>query len=515
MNTLLQPGNHPDADQLSAFAEHALTPHEQQQTLAHLATCAACRNLVYLTQQAAPIELTQPQPVAARRPWFASWNLALPAALALACLILFTIHLHNITTTSKPTAPTTTASVEPPPPTISSTPEPTLKPAAPISTQAAAPKPAHALDKKQSPLIVIAPQTASAVPRPSPAPVGAAMTGASFAGLSFRPQFPSGAIDGRITDPSGAIVPRAKITATNTDTGVAITRESTATGSFSIASLQPGNYNVEAVAPGFQRLLQENVHVEPTQELALNMKLNVGAANQTVTVTDAPPSLDTTNASLGGTIENELYTQLPLTTAGKAKYADPSQAMMATAQRAAAAAPSPAVPPPPAPPQSAQQNVAQQGVYGGTGQTNLNENYIAGVPTRATGSAVAGAAPATATATASDQVTLAAPQLNLPSHLPALSTITRARQVLAIDGAGALFRSEDAGVTWLPVTSQWQGRATRVALAHPPVATDQLARKSVATLAAKPAATPPPLFELTTDTNITYTSPNGQTWRRK
>ena len=42
--------------------------------------------------------------------------------------------------------------------------------------------------------------------------------------------------------------------------------------------------------------------------LGLNIKLTVGGDNTTITVTDAPPFLDTTNATLGGTIENELYT---------------------------------------------------------------------------------------------------------------------------------------------------------------------------------------------------------------
>ncbi len=49
MSELLQAGQHPDADQLNAFVEHTLPAHEQQQTLAHLAVCPACRQIVALS----------------------------------------------------------------------------------------------------------------------------------------------------------------------------------------------------------------------------------------------------------------------------------------------------------------------------------------------------------------------------------------------------------------------------------------------------------------------------------
>ena len=49
MSDLTQFGQHPDADQLTAFVEHALPPHEREQTLAHLATCEHCRAVVALS----------------------------------------------------------------------------------------------------------------------------------------------------------------------------------------------------------------------------------------------------------------------------------------------------------------------------------------------------------------------------------------------------------------------------------------------------------------------------------
>ena len=143
---------------------------------------------------------------------------------------------------------------------------------------------------------------------------------ALFGGSALKAQTTSGGgIQGTVTDPTGAGVPKAEITATNTDTGVQTKKTSGSTGTYSIQPLQAGNYNVEVVAKGFQRLLQENVTVDNASMFGLTLKLTVGGENTTVTVTDAPPFLNTTDATLGGTIENELYSELPLSMSGCAR----------------------------------------------------------------------------------------------------------------------------------------------------------------------------------------------------
>ena len=175
-----------------------------------------------------------------------------------------------------------------------------------------------------------------------------------------------GAISGTVTDKDGHVVPRASITATNTETGVEVKRETTPSGDYSISPLQAGNYNVEVVAKGFSRYLQENVQVNSTQNVGLPpIKLTVGGQDTTITVTDAPPFLETTNATLGGTIENELYTNLPLSMAGGPRDPTSFQYLMPGVQEGA---------------QVTSSGGVQQGIYGGTGQANLNENYIEGVP---------------------------------------------------------------------------------------------------------------------------------------
>jgi Carboxypeptidase regulatory-like domain/Putative zinc-finger len=126
MSELIQSGQHPDADQLSAFVEHALPPHEHEQTLAHLAICPDCRAIVALSLP--PLDespTTQPEPT--RRPWLSGWNLAWPAGglAALAALALFIVHLHNVAPAKSGVTPPTEVA--------------TSRPLAPLPVQSAPP----------------------------------------------------------------------------------------------------------------------------------------------------------------------------------------------------------------------------------------------------------------------------------------------------------------------------------------------------------------------------------------
>ena len=201
---------------------------------------------------------------------------------------------------------------------------------------------------------------------------------ALFSSITLEAQTTSGGgVQGTVTDPSGANVANAEVTATNTDTGVATTRKTNGTGNYAIQPLQAGNYNVEVVAKGFQRLLQENVTVNNASMFGLNLKLTIGGENTTITVTDAPPFLNTTDSTLGGTIENELYSSLPLSMNGGPRDPTAFQYLMPGVQENPANNGNTT---------DASGNLTtgatngNSGIYGGTGQTNLNENYIEGVP---------------------------------------------------------------------------------------------------------------------------------------
>ena len=121
-----------------------------------------------------------------------------------------------------------------------------------------------------------------------------------------------GSIEGTVTDSTGAVVPGAAITITNTATGVETVRTATGAGFFSISPVLPGAYTVEVAAKGFETLVQDNVVVDALQTRTINPVLAVGAATQTVTVTGAPPVLDTADATIEQTMENSTYSNLPI-----------------------------------------------------------------------------------------------------------------------------------------------------------------------------------------------------------
>ena len=121
-----------------------------------------------------------------------------------------------------------------------------------------------------------------------------------------------GSIVGTVTDSTGAVIPNAAVTATNTATNIAIVVKSSSAGFFTISPVLPGTYTIQIVAQGFKTLIQDNVVVDALQIRAVSPVLTVGAETQTVTVTAAPPVLNTADATLGTIMENETYMNLPL-----------------------------------------------------------------------------------------------------------------------------------------------------------------------------------------------------------
>ena len=127
----------------------------------------------------------------------------------------------------------------------------------------------------------------------------------------------SGAIQGTITDTTGAVIPNVPVTATNVATGVETKRNSTGAGVYVISPLAPGQYTVTVEATGFQTAVQQGVVVDALGVVGLNVTLKVGSSTDRVTVTDAPVQLNTDDATLGQTVRNEVYTSLPLAMNGQ------------------------------------------------------------------------------------------------------------------------------------------------------------------------------------------------------
>ncbi len=121
-----------------------------------------------------------------------------------------------------------------------------------------------------------------------------------------------GAVSGTVLDPSGASIPGATIVITNTANNIATTTTSTSSGDYAVSTLDPGVYTITVTATGFQKLLQKNVQVNALETQTFSPKLTIGGSDQEVTVSTLPPQLETTNATLGATMENDMYSALPI-----------------------------------------------------------------------------------------------------------------------------------------------------------------------------------------------------------
>ena len=98
------------------------------------------------------------------------------------------------------------------------------------------------------------------------------------------------------------------MTATNVATGVQTSRQTTSAGYYSLSPLPAGRYSVTVTARGFQALVQQSVVVGALAVVGVNLRLQLGATSQQVTVSSAPPVVDTSDASMGQTVRNEVYT---------------------------------------------------------------------------------------------------------------------------------------------------------------------------------------------------------------
>jgi hypothetical protein len=121
-----------------------------------------------------------------------------------------------------------------------------------------------------------------------------------------------GEIKGVVTDASGAVIPGAVVTATSTTTGTKLTRTTSNSGDFDITPLDAGIYSVTIAAKGFETLNQQDVHVNALEVADLKLALTVGSESQSVNVSTAPPQLETSNATLGATMEHDMYSALPI-----------------------------------------------------------------------------------------------------------------------------------------------------------------------------------------------------------
>lgn len=135
--------------------------------------------------------------------------------------------------------------------------------------------------------------------------------------LAFLPkpgyaQATTGQIVGQVTDPLGAVIPGAAITATDESKGVSFHGTTDSTGNYTVLSVPPGIYSVTAAAPGFADARYAHAVLTIDQHLALNFQLKLGSVSASVQVTEAPPVLQSSTAEVGTVISGDAIVDLPL-----------------------------------------------------------------------------------------------------------------------------------------------------------------------------------------------------------
>lgn len=119
-------------------------------------------------------------------------------------------------------------------------------------------------------------------------------------------------VKGTVTDPSGAAVAGAQITATNDATGIQFTTVSGADGGYLFAQLPIGSYTVKATAQGFKSFTATGIVLNIDQEYVEPIQLSLGSTSEVVQVSASPVQVNTTDMQLSNVIDSQQMVELPL-----------------------------------------------------------------------------------------------------------------------------------------------------------------------------------------------------------
>ncbi|MGB6686646.1 MAG: TonB-dependent receptor [Terracidiphilus sp.] len=133
-----------------------------------------------------------------------------------------------------------------------------------------------------------------------------------FSGRVALSQVDEGAITGVVKDTSGAVIPNAEVTLTNPDTDFMLQGKSNGVGFYSFAPIKIGRYKLSASVPGFETTTQENITVNIQDRLNIDITLKPGAVNENVTVTSAPPLIQTESSTVGQSMSTDAINATPL-----------------------------------------------------------------------------------------------------------------------------------------------------------------------------------------------------------
>src|SRR5215208_77325 len=124
-------------------------------------------------------------------------------------------------------------------------------------------------------------------------------------------QIDTGIISGRVMDPSGAVVPGAEITVTHIESNIQSKGQSNEDGMFRVPSLKSGAYKLAVTAAGFKSLSREGVILRIGENLAVDLRLEVGAVTESIEVINQLPLLETQSSSTGQVMSGDYFYALP------------------------------------------------------------------------------------------------------------------------------------------------------------------------------------------------------------
>src|SRR5579862_5918441 len=111
-----------------------------------------------------------------------------------------------------------------------------------------------------------------------------------------------GTITGTISDPAGAVIAGSQLEVKNSETGVVYRGGTSNTGNY-VISVPAGTYEITVVVPGFKKFVESNVQVVTSTDTRKDLRLEVGAATEQVTVADTAPLLKTESGEMSHTVD--------------------------------------------------------------------------------------------------------------------------------------------------------------------------------------------------------------------
>ncbi|MGH9439248.1 MAG: carboxypeptidase regulatory-like domain-containing protein, partial [Terriglobia bacterium] len=140
----------------------------------------------------------------------------------------------------------------------------------------------------------------------------AALVLSFFMATSARAQVTGATLSGTVTDPSGAVIPHAKISIKNTATGVTRNSIANSAGLYSAPNLLPGSYSVTISAPGFSTEVRGGITLTVGANQVLNVTLQVGKVTNEIQVTGAAPTVQLATSVIRDVVNSTTIRQLPL-----------------------------------------------------------------------------------------------------------------------------------------------------------------------------------------------------------